>query len=80
MRTLGFISLVAASGHHRTRPKEVRGPKPPYSLDNELYHMSQRWDLSRITAPTIIDVQIIEQLFQFLPYYVIVPSIVGGNT
>ena len=30
MRTLGFISLVAASGHHRTRPKEVRGPKPPY--------------------------------------------------
>ena len=30
MCTLGFISLVAASGHHRTRPKEVRGPKPPY--------------------------------------------------
>ena len=32
MRTLGFISLVAASGHHRTRPKEVRGSKPPYTL------------------------------------------------
>ena len=32
MRTLGFISLVAASGHHRTRPKEVRGPKPPYII------------------------------------------------
>ena len=32
MRTLGFISLVAASGHHRTKPKEVRGPKPPYRL------------------------------------------------
>ena len=31
MRTLGFISLVAASGHHRTKPKEVRGPKPPYT-------------------------------------------------
>ena len=30
MRALGFISLVAASGHHRTKPKEVRGPKPPY--------------------------------------------------
>ena len=31
MRTLGFISLVAASGHHRTKSKEVRGPKPPYT-------------------------------------------------
>ena len=31
MCTLGFISLVAASGYHRTKPKEVRGPKPPYS-------------------------------------------------
>ena len=35
MRTLGFISLVAASGHHRTRPKEVRGPKPPYTPSGE---------------------------------------------
>ena len=32
VRTLGFISLVAASGYHRTKPKEVRGPKPPYTL------------------------------------------------
>ena len=31
MRTLGFISLVAASSHHRTKPTEVRGPKPPYT-------------------------------------------------
>jgi hypothetical protein len=30
--TLGFISLVAASGHRRTKPEEVRGPKPPYML------------------------------------------------
>ena len=33
MRALGFISLVAASGHRRTKPEEVRGPKPPYTGD-----------------------------------------------
>ena len=32
VRTLGFISLEAASGHHIARPKEVRGSKPPYNL------------------------------------------------
>jgi hypothetical protein len=42
--------------------------------------MSQTWDLGRITAPTIIDIQIIEQLFQFLSHCAIVLSIVGGNT
>ena len=31
VRTLGFISLEAASGHHIARPKEVRGSKPPYT-------------------------------------------------
>ena len=41
---------------------------------------TQTWDLGRITAPTIIDTQIIEQLFQFLPHCAIVPSIVSGNT
>jgi hypothetical protein len=30
VRTLGFLSLEAASGHHIARPKEVRGSKPPY--------------------------------------------------
>jgi hypothetical protein len=39
VRTLGFISLVAASGHHRTKPKEVRGPKPPY-IDSPSKHRS----------------------------------------
>jgi hypothetical protein len=36
VRTLGFISLVAASGHHRTKPKEVRGPKPPYRITHKV--------------------------------------------
>ena len=31
-RTLGFISLEAASGHHIARPKEVRRSKPPYTI------------------------------------------------
>ena len=31
VRTLWFISLEAASGHHIARPKEVRGSKPPYT-------------------------------------------------
>ena len=32
VRTLGFISLEAASGHHIARPKEVRGSKLPYTI------------------------------------------------
>jgi hypothetical protein len=32
VRTPGFISLEAASGHHIARPKEVRGSKPPYTI------------------------------------------------
>ena len=35
VRTLGFISLEAASGHHIARPKEVRGckgHKPSYPM------------------------------------------------
>src|SRR6266436_7383081 len=51
-----------------------------YSLDDELYHMGQAWNLGRITAPTIIDVQVIEQLFQFLSHRAIIPSIVSGDT
>ena len=27
-----------------------------YSLDDELYHMGQAWDLGRFAAPTVIDV------------------------
>ncbi len=42
--------------------------------------MGQAWDLGRITAPTIIDVQVVEQLFQFLPHRTIIPSIVSGDT
>jgi hypothetical protein len=51
-----------------------------YGLDDELYHMSQAWDLGRFTAPTVIDIQIIEQLFQFLPHSAIVSSIVSSDT
>ena len=51
-----------------------------YSLDDKLYHMGQAWDLSGITALTIIDVQVIEQLFQFLSHHIIVPSIVSNDT
>src|SRR6266436_8557401 len=51
-----------------------------YSLDDKLYHMGQAWDLGRITAPTIIDVQVVEQLFQFLPHRTIIPRFVSGDT
>ena len=53
MRTLEFISLVAASGHYRTSLKEVRGPKPPYSYELRII-LTQDFDFDLyITITTV---------------------------
>ena len=64
MRTLGFISLVAASGHHRTRPKEVRGPKPPYS--SQLWWMSTCFIAVCSFGASFVSIRIVCKLSQYM--------------